>query len=147
MKKTVSFITIFILSLLLLACSNDSIMEEWSDNSPFFKHELGEMFGKEGSIGIIGMKDITENGQKWMWHFWGNPDIAYKDWEVQARQEGDEEFISPLIFNDDSLEPRGEEINGHARSTVLFPSSGLWELNVYIDGEFFDQLTVDVDQE
>lgn len=105
------------------------------------------MFGKEGSIGIIGPKEVTENGQKWMRHFWGTKDISYKQWEVKATKQGDEESFSPITFKDDILEPRGDDMNGHARSTVLFPSSGLWELSVYIDGEYFDELIVDIIQD
>ncbi len=40
-----------------------------------------------------------------------------------------------------------EVINGHARSAVLFPSSGIWKLKVYIDEEYFDEIIVDITQE
>ena len=104
------------------------------------------MFGKEGSIGIIGTKTVTESGQKWMWHFWGDEDISGKQWEVKAFKQGEEEAIDPITFKDENLTPRDEVIKGHARSSVLFPSSGLWKLKVYIDGEFFDEIIVDINQ-
>jgi hypothetical protein len=53
-----------------------------------------------------------------MWHFWGTEDIANKKWEVKAFKQGMEEKINPITFKDENLAPRGEKINGHARSTV-----------------------------
>lgn len=67
--------------------------EKWDDNSSNFTTEYGEMFGEEGSIGIIGSKTVTETGQKWMWHFWGTEDISYKDWEVKAFKQGEKKKL------------------------------------------------------
>ena len=147
MRNSLFIVYLFTLFIVLVACNpNETTKEVWEDNSPTFTHEYGEMFGKEGSIGIIGPKTVTENGQKWMWHFWGNEDISYKKWEVKAYKQGGDE-IDPIIFKDEQLTPRGDEVNGHARSSVLFTSSGLWKLKVYIDGEFFDEIIVDIIQE
>lgn len=144
----------FMLGLLLLAilvgCSEkkeDATKEKWEDNSPTFLTEHGEMFGKKGSVGISGIKSITENGQKWMWHFWGDENISGKSWEVKAFKQGMDEKINPIVYKDNALTPRGKDINGHARSSVKFPSSGLWKLQIYIDGEFFDEIIVDINQE
>ncbi|WP_231495247.1 DUF4871 domain-containing protein [Oceanobacillus picturae] len=52
-----------------------------------------------------------------------------------------------MTFKDESLTPLSESINGHARSTVMFPSSGAWKLEVYIDEKYFDEIIVDVTQE
>lgn len=133
----------------IAACESEETVKEenWEENSPTFTNEYGEMFGKEGSIGIIGTKNITENGQKWMWHFWGTEDISYKEWEVKAFKQGEEEAINPITSKVEQLNPRGDEINGHAPSSVLFPSSGLWKLEVYIDGEYFEEIIVDITQE
>ncbi|RBP85983.1 uncharacterized protein DUF4871 [Cytobacillus firmus] len=147
MKKIV--LGLFLMTM-LVGCSEGTkevTEEKWEDNSPTFSTEHGEMFGKEGSIGIIGIKTVTENGQKWMWHFWGDEDISGKQWEVKAFKQGMEEKINPITFKDNTLTPRGKKINGHARSSVKFPSSGLWKLQVYIDGEFFDEIIVDINQE
>lgn len=38
--------------------------EKWEDNSLIFSTKYGEMFGKEGSIGIIGIKNVTEKHGK-----------------------------------------------------------------------------------
>ncbi|QOR68934.1 DUF4871 domain-containing protein [Cytobacillus suaedae] len=131
------------------ACKSvETIKEEkWQDNSPNFTTDYGEMFGKEGSIGIIGSKTITDNGQKWMWHFWGTEGISYGEWDVKAFKQGEEEVLNPITYKDDQLIPRGDVINGHARSTVLFPSSGIWKLKVYIDREYFDEIIVEINQE
>ncbi|MTH54966.1 DUF4871 domain-containing protein [Bacillus mangrovi] len=133
----------------LTACQSEKTVqvEKWKDTSPVFTSEYGEMFGKEGRIGIIGSKAITENGQKWMWHFWGDDAISDKGWEVKAFRHGEEEPINPVTFKDEILIPRGDEIHGHARSGILFPESGLWKLKVYIDGEFFDEMVVGIEQE
>ncbi|MFC4323325.1 DUF4871 domain-containing protein [Litchfieldia salsa] len=149
MKKVTLMCILFCIVLYISACNTEETIKEekWEDNSPTFTNEYGEMFGKEGSIGIIGSKTITENGQKWMWHFWGTEDISYKEWEVKALKQGEEESIYPIKNKDVEISPRGDEINGHARSSVLFPSSGLWKLKVYIDGEFYDEIIVDINQE
>ncbi|MCG3421036.1 DUF4871 domain-containing protein [Oceanobacillus sp. GSFE11] len=142
---------LIVLSLVFViaACKEDRTIKEekWKDNSPFFTNEYGEMFGKEGIIGIIGPKTITNEGQKWMWHFWGTEEISHKEWEVKAFKQGEEESINPITFKDEKLSPRGGSFNGHARSTVMFPSSGTWKLEVYIDGEYFGEMIVDVMQE
>lgn len=139
---------VFCIVFVTAACKSEKTIKEgkWEENSPTFTNEYGEMFGKEGSIGIIGLKTITEDGQKWMWHFWGTEDISHKEWEVKAFKQGKEEAINPIKFKDEKLVPIDEEINGHARSTVLFPSSGLWKLKVYIGGEYFDEIIVDITQ-
>ncbi len=133
----------------MVACKSEETVKEekWEDNSPTFTSEYGEMFGKEGSIGIIGPKTVTENGQKWMWHFWGTKDISNKEWEIKAFKQDEDEPINPIKVKDEILTSRGDDINGHARSAVLFTSSGLWKLKVYIDGEFFDEIIVDIIQE
>jgi hypothetical protein len=77
---------------------------------------------------------------------WGEP-ISNKEWEVKAFKQGEEEAINPITFKDEQLTPRDDVINGHARSSVLFPSSGLWKLQVFIDGEFFDEIIVDITQQ
>ena len=145
MRKTSLMLIFFILT----ACQSEETIkeEQWEDNSPTFTSEFGEMFGKEGSIGIIGSKTVTENGQKWMWHFWGTEDISNKEWEVKAFKHGEEATVNPITFKDEQLTPRGDVINGHARSAVLFPSSGIWKLKVYIDEKFFDEINVDITQE
>ncbi|KKI91177.1 hypothetical protein WQ54_16310 [Bacillus sp. SA1-12] len=132
----------------MTACkSEETIKEEYKDNSPFFTTEYGEMFGKDGKIGIIGPKTVTENGQKWMWNFWGTGDISYKEWEVKAFKQGETEAVNPITFKDERLIPRDDVIYGHARSSVLFPSSGLWKLQVFIEGKLFDELIVDITQQ
>ncbi len=142
---------LIVLSLVsvIAACKTEETLKEekWEDDSPFFTNEYGEMFGKEGSIGIIGLKTITESGQKWMWHFWGPDEISHKEWEVKAFKQGEEDSINPITFKDEKLSPRGTSINGHARSTVMFPSSGAWKLEVYIDEKYFDEIIVEVTQE
>lgn len=143
---------VFSIIFVLAACkSEETIKEEkWEDNSQTFTNEYGEMFGNEGSIGIIGSKTVTENGQKWMWHFWGTKEISDKKWEVKAFKQGAKEAINPIKSGVEKLVPRNdgdEVINGHAISTVLFPSSGLWKLQVYIDEEYFDEIIVDITQE
>ncbi len=149
MGKKLLMLTVISIVFMLGACKSEKTIKEekWEDNSPTFTNEYGEMFGKEGSIGIIGPKTITENGQKWMWHFWGTEDITYKEWEVKAFKQGEEEAINPITKKNEQLFPRGDEINGHSPSSVLFPSSGLWKLKVYIDGKYFDEIIVDITQE
>lgn len=142
MKKILlSFIGLTILCI-LFGCK---AKETWEDNSQTFSHEFGEMFGKKGSIGIVGSKTMINNNQKWMWHFWGTEEISYKEWDVKAFKEGDEKAINPIVSKDEILYPRGEEINGHARTKMYFPSPGLWKLKVYIDGEFFDEIIVNIE--
>ncbi|MEC5423866.1 DUF4871 domain-containing protein [Virgibacillus sp. C22-A2] len=148
-RKILILIVFSIVFLMVVSCKSEEMNKEekWEDTSTVFSSDYGEMFGKEGSIGIIGMKTITERGQKWMWHFWGAEDISYKEWEVKAFKQGEEGAIDPINSKDEMLSPRGNEIYGHARSTVLFPSSGLWKIQVYIDGEYFDEIIVDINQE
>jgi hypothetical protein len=144
LKQFISCIFLFL--LLLVGCSNNvekSKEEKW-EVSPTFSTDYGEMFGKEGKIGIIGGEVKAGKGQKWMWFFWGPEDISYKEWEVKAIHQTTNKEINPILFKDEKLTPRGKEIKGHARSQVSFPSPGLWKIKVFIDNEFFDEFVVEV---
>jgi hypothetical protein len=130
----------------LVSCSNnvEKAKEEKWEVSPTFSTDYGEMFGKEGKIGIIGGEVKSGKEQKWMWHFWGTKDISYKEWEVKAVKQNSNEEINPVKFKDEKLVPRDDNIHGHARSMVSFPASGLWKVQVYIDNKFFDEIIVEV---
>ncbi|WP_050616537.1 DUF4871 domain-containing protein [Bacillus testis] len=149
MRLGILYLSLF--SLFIIAgCTSDpatSKEDQWKDNSPAFSSDFGNMFGKDGRIGIIGSKKIPKEGQKWMWHFWGTEEITTKHWKVKATKQGAKDEINPIIQKDDVLTARGKDINGHARSAVKFPSSGLWKLQVFIDGHFFDEMIVDIEQQ
>jgi Domain of unknown function (DUF4871) len=143
LKRFISCILLFL--LLLVGCSNnvEKAEETWKV-SPTFSTDYGEMFGKEGKIGIIGGEVKAGKGQKWMWHFWGSEDISYKEWEVKAVHQDTNKEINPILFKDEKLTPKDKEIQGHARSQVSFPSPGLWKIKVFIDNKFFDEFVVEV---
>jgi hypothetical protein len=142
--------SLFLIFLLLLVTSCSDVTnkvkeEKWKESIKTFSTEYGEMFGKEGKIGIIGSTTMgNENSQKWMWHFWGSDNISYKNWEVKAFKQNEKEKINPITFKDEILTPRDDRVKGHARSAVNFNSPGLWKIQVFIDGKLFDEMIINI---
>ncbi|WP_185970911.1 hypothetical protein [Alkalicoccobacillus porphyridii] len=131
-----------LVSLGMVGCSNQVTAEEL-EISPSFTHENGEMFGNDQKLAIIGGDVAAGEEQKWMWHFWGD-DLSGKEWEARAVHSETEEEVEPLVQFQTPLAPIDGDIEAHAVSSVMFPTEGIWKVQAYIEGEFFDEIIVEV---
>ncbi|MFN7251543.1 MAG: hypothetical protein ACK4M9_12220 [Anaerobacillus sp.] len=106
--------------------------------------ERNDMVGNKSKIGIIGSELKPKEVHKWLWHFWG---IDKGELTVVGYNKNTS-MISPVLSNETwSRNGIGGEVNGadgSMPSNVVLPEAGEWALLVYIDGEFFDTLVIEV---
>ncbi|WP_052947771.1 DUF4871 domain-containing protein [Aneurinibacillus tyrosinisolvens] len=115
-----------------------------------------EMFGKEGKIGIIGPQLYANNGQKWMWHFWGDKNTLNSGkLKVEATNKHTDEKVPALIMDGGTANEHkvweyagvGGSNNGadaHMPSNISLPKPGLWRLDVYIGDRLFGNIVIEV---
>jgi hypothetical protein len=143
-----------LLGIILLGCTSKEIVEP----SPFFRSENITLQGKEGKIGILNNSSFTAGkGNKYMWHFWGTKEeLSQKPFKVVAIDLKTEKEYPVLVEGAGTVNeklvweyeggPSGP-VNGadaHIPSYMELPTKGLWELNAYLDDEFFGSIIVSV---
>lgn len=99
----------------------------WTE-SPVFMAGNYRMRGIVGKVAFIDAT-MTSNGQKLMWHFWGDPQVLQGSFRVVAVSKETGEQVE--VFQG----PLGGELNGataHAPSLVKVPAGGIWRLDVYV---------------
>lgn len=127
--------------------------DSW-DLSPTFEHFVKVEDGKELSYSIIGYEDtfgitgsipmVAEKPHKIFWFYFGEENIYDQPVEVKAIKEGTKELIdlhSGTFY-------KGAEVSVasvNMPSSLQFPSAGVWKDLVYIDGEFYESIVVEVD--
>jgi hypothetical protein len=137
--------------------TNEEVKEIQNDNwelSPTFEHSIIDKEGKEISYTIVGNKetlgftgDISLNSEKihkLFWFYCGEENIYDKPVEVKAIKKGTEEVIdlhSGTFYK--GAEVSADSVN--MPSNLQFQSSGIWKILVYIDGEFYESIVVEVD--
>jgi hypothetical protein len=126
--------------------------DSW-DLSPTFEHFVKVEDAKELSYTIIGYEDtlgitgaipiFAEKAHKIFWFYFGEETIYDKPVEVKAIKEGTEELVdlhSGTFYK--GAEVSVDSVN--MPSTLQFPSEGLWKILVYIDGEFYESILIEV---
>lgn len=111
----------------------------------FETSERSDMLGNKNKLGIIGSGLKTGEVEKWLWHFWG---IDEGEFTVVGFNR-DNSKISPIFFDGawsiNSI--ASGKVNGadsSIPSSVLIPEAGVWAFLVYIDGELFDTLIINI---
>lgn len=121
--------------------------------SPSFEHSVVDKDGKEVSYTIVGDQktlgftgDILMNVEKThkiFWFYFGEENILDKPIEVKAVKEGTEEIVDLHL----GTFYKGAEVSPDSvnmPSNIKFPSAGLWKILVYIDGELYESIVVEV---
>ncbi|MCS1352081.1 DUF4871 domain-containing protein [Mechercharimyces sp. CAU 1602] len=155
-------ISILILSAILFGCQSqeetDSKREpqvtvapapsekaDWTLSSTFNTSGLA-MVGIPNKLGFPD-NDVFVAGQprKVMWHIWGD-EVKTEDrptMEVRGvRKDSDRE--ERLLF--EKLEPAvpNNGADTSVVSSITLPEAGMWRLDVYLDGVYFESIVVDV---
>lgn len=155
-KKT---IWILMLSLLLIGCSNtkQTVNEEkkvkWEE-SPTLVQEIENQNGTKientfriGDNGKLGFGEygpfIAGKYQKYMWHFWGDEKTLTKPFKVIGISKKTGEKITVFQIQAQNLAPNNGA-DHHLPSSMMLPSSGLWQLEAYFDDELFGNVVVNV---
>jgi hypothetical protein len=107
-----------------------------------------EVVGKKDGFGITGpfpivSNDGTNKGQKYFWWYWGGENIKNQPVKVMGYKKGANELIS--LHTGEFFE--GAQINEkevNMPSGLRFPSSGVWNLLVYINDDLYGNVVVEV---
>jgi hypothetical protein len=173
LKKFVVFlITLPLLLSLLSSCetekknkpsvkefkARDRVIEYVEKNNdwnltPIFKYETEDengvgitynVLGKKDSFGITGPFPIVAGiPQKYFWFYWGEEKIKDQPLEIMAYKKGSNELIK--LFLGEFYE--GAQINGYEvnmPSNLKFPSSGVWNVLIYINDVLSGNIVVEV---
>ncbi|ETT80727.1 DUF4871 domain-containing protein [Viridibacillus sp. FSL R5-0477] len=119
------------------------------------------LIGEEGKVGfLVGSgkkgeaveeKIIANKVNKYMWHFWGDKDSISGDFKVVGTDKEGKEHPVLVSGNDTVWQYSNTSIspnNGadsHIPSNMLFPTSGLWKLEIYFNDKLFDEIVINVE--
>jgi hypothetical protein len=132
---------------------NDSTneTEEKSDGneakvSPMFEAGSYTMIGEKGRIGFIfDGSEVTRfkpnREQKYMWHFWGEPEELEGKLKVIGTSANTGEEVT--VFEAAGLGGPNNGADAHTPSSMSLPSIGIWELNAYVGGKLFGTVVVE----
>ncbi|VEF47882.1 Uncharacterised protein [Bacillus freudenreichii] len=105
-----------------------------------------EVIGIKGKLGILNTFDhfVAEDPRrvaKLMIFFWGNPEeLAGKEYEIEAANNNESILLSHGIL---STGLNGDDAHVLTQFTP-FTEEGLWQLSFYVDGQLFDQFSLEV---
>lgn len=114
----------------------------WKE-SPTFMVGDHRMRGVEGKVAFQDAT-LTSEGQKLMWHFWGDAKELHGKFKVVALKKETHEQLN--VFEG----PLGGELNGavaHAPSLVKLPEKGIWRLDIFVGEQaqtLYDSIVVQV---
>lgn len=160
---------ISLLFLMTLVGCNNTDTNETRDVSSTFSLPVtfgdgtkGEylLIGEEGKVGfLVGSgkkgeaveeKIIANKVNKYMWHFWGNKDSISGDFKVVGTdKEGKKHPVlvsgneTVWQYSNTSISPNNGA-DSHIPSNMLFPTSGLWKLEIYFNDKLFDGIVINV---
>jgi hypothetical protein len=103
-----------------------------------------EVIGKKNGFGITGPFPITASQkQKYFWFYWGKRNIKDQPVKVMGFNKDSKELIT--IFEGEfykAAQINENEVN--MPSNLLFPSSGIWNLLIYINNELSGNIVVEI---
>lgn len=138
-----------LLILFLTGCEaekHDPENTEWKV-SFLFNSGSYTMIGQEGRVGFIYDdaeldRFYPDKKQKYMWHFWGEPEELQGSLKVTGTSKKTGQQIT--VFEKSHLGGPNNGADAHNPSLMSLPSSGLWKLDVFINEIFFDSIIVEV---
>jgi hypothetical protein len=144
---------IFVLSLFLVltGCNTEKLSSENTEwkVSAMFKSGAYTMIGEKDRLGFIyDDSEVTRfypnKKQKYMWHFWGEPDeLIGKVKIIGTSKETGREIT---VLEAGGLAGPNNGADAHMPSTMSLPTSGLWRLNAYIGEKYFGSVVMKVYQ-
>lgn len=117
-----------------------------------------EMHGIQGKIGILGPSFSAGNGNKYMWHFWGDRKVLdsgkvkivavnkEKGEKVPALVQDAGTSAERKVWEYDGVWGPNNGADGHMPSNMSLPSPGIWRLDVYLGDKLFESVFVEVQQ-
>lgn len=99
-----------------------------------------EVIGQQGRVAVMAHDLIAGQGDKHMWFLWG--DTGGKSIRVLAEQQATGKQIELL-----GKRPLGGPLHGadgHLPTSLVFPDSGMWRMDVYVDDAMYGQINVSV---
>ena len=116
--------------------------------SETFQADNYTMRGTPTKVAFIDAPFVQSEGQKYMWHFWG--DIPDGKLTVVGIKKDSKEFV-PVLTRDEQYvwsygHPAGPNngADAHLPSTMELPERGKWALLVYLGDNYIDHIVVDV---
>lgn len=148
MKSVLGLLLIAMLAVLLIGCNNSKgelRKEEWVQSS-LFESGSFSMIGVKNKIGFIyedkdELRFYPNKAQKYMWHVWLDDQTNAKLTVKAIYQNTNEEV---LIIDNQVLGGPNNGADAHLPSLISLPHSGMWKLDTYIDGEYFESIYVKV---
>ncbi|MUK87883.1 hypothetical protein GMD78_05655 [Ornithinibacillus sp. L9] len=129
--------------------SLSTISEENDDHnleiSPIFEVASYTMIGEKGRIGFIYDDEDTRfkpnQEQKYMWHFWGEPEELEGEFKVIGKNIDTGEEVT--VFETENLGGPNNGADAHIPSSMSLPSSGVWKLTAFVGGELFGTVVIE----
>ncbi|RKN82228.1 DUF4871 domain-containing protein [Paenibacillus ginsengarvi] len=110
--------------------------------SPTFRSGAYEMRGIAQRLGFIDVIGFTAGkANKYMWHFWGNPEELGGRLEIKAVRQGTQQLTD--VFD---VERLGSALNGADAafpSMMMLPKRGKWRLMAFIGGRLYGSIVVE----
>lgn len=120
------------------------------------------LIGEEGKVGLLVESGksgeaveemfIANKANKHMWYFWGEKDSISGDFKVVGIDKEGKEHPVLLSGNDKvwqfsnaSISPNNGA-DSHIPSNMVFPTSGLWKLEIYFNDKLFEELVINVEK-
>ncbi|WP_409296495.1 DUF4871 domain-containing protein [Peribacillus sp. SCS-26] len=141
-------------SALLLGTSACS--KEATQLTNTFQIEGEEMRGIKGRIGISNTRLMQDSYNKVIWHFWGDPSNIKGEFKIIGTELKSGEKKPVLLVNPNQKERTWSYKGNYTQpnlgaaktmpSALWFDTPGKWKLGVYIDGEHYEDLIVNVSE-
>lgn len=115
---------------------------DWSKKAVKF---ADNMIGNENKSGVIGADAPSLSGQKWMWHLWGNENLAASKLTVVGlhKETGTVHQILTTGWTID-LSGANNGADAHVPSSVKIPKAGEWAILLYTDEKLFDEFVYEI---
>ncbi|MFJ7665990.1 DUF4871 domain-containing protein [Lysinibacillus sp. NPDC097195] len=167
-SKTILLISMLLL-ITLVGCTNIDNKETREVNSTFsLPITLGDgtegeylLIGEEEKVGflvgsgkkgeVVEEKIIANKANKYMWHFWGDQNRISGDFKVVGIDKKGK--AHPVLLSGDatvwqypntSISPNNGA-DSHLPSSMVFPTSGLWTLEIYFNEKLFGDIVLHVE--
>lgn len=170
MSNKMIILIILLCFMTLVGCNNND-EKEIREVSPTFSLPItladgteGEylLIGQEGKVGfLVGSgkkgeaveeKIIANEENKYMWYFWGDKDSISGDFKVVGTDNEGKEY-PVLVFGDDPVWQYSNTFispnsgaDSHIPSSLVFPTSGLWKLDIYFNEKLFEEFVINVEE-
>lgn len=118
------------------------------------------LIGEEGKFGlligsgktgeVVEEKIIANKESKYMWYFWGDSKTFSGDFKIVGTDEKGKqhpvlvsENITVEHYPNTPISPNNDA-DSHIPSNMVFPTNGLWKLEIYFNEKLFGELVINV---